>query len=162
MEIEIVYKKSAEVFAEDCAKIFDENNKGFIVYRQGIFDHKNFNLLVALFEGKPVAYQIVYIGGDFVAKEGYKEYSDKFTFENDAIYIWDMCTKKGFENRQIQQKLIMFLIDFYKDKNIYSLTDIENYNSVHLQEKLGFSSVGEFVGHYGETYKILKHNSARK
>lgn len=162
MEIEIVYKKQAEKYSEECGKIFDENNKDFIVYRQGIFDHKNFNLLVALYKGKAVAYQIIYIGGDFVAKEGYGEQSGKFTFEDNAVYIWDMCTKRGFENNQLQQKLINFLIDNYKNQNIYSLTDIENKNSVHLQEKLGFKVVGTFVGHYEETYNVYKHEGRGK
>lgn len=157
MKNEILYGKKAEKYSEQCGKIFDDNNKDFIVNRDGIFDHKKFKLLIFNVSDETVAYQLIYIGGDFVKQETYVEaYNQGFKYEDDAVYIWDMCTKKGYENKGYQQELTKFLCDYYKNKNIYSLTDIENYSSMHLQEKLGFESIGNFVGHYGETYAVLR------
>lgn len=157
MEYEILFGKKAEKFSEQCGKIFDDNNKDYIVNRDGIFDHKKFNLLVLNIDGEALAYQLIYIGGDFVKQETYDDaFNQGFKYENDAVYIWDMCTKKGFENKGYQQALIKFLIGNYPTKNIYSLTDINNKNSMYLQEKLGFISIGNFVGHHGETYAVLK------
>lgn len=157
MVFEIFYKDKANKFSNECEKIFDENNQDYIVYKKGISDHKNFNLLVATINNHAVGYQIIYRGGDFIKKEGYGEYSNKFHYEDDAVYIWDMCTKKDFENKGVQQALISFLINKYPDKNIYSLTDIENKASVHLQKKLGFEVIGSFDGHHNDKYHIYIH-----
>lgn len=162
MEYDIKFGEEAENYCEQCAKIFDENNKGYIVNRSGIFDFKKFKLLVMVQDGIVVAYQLIYFGGDFVKQETYEEaYNNGFRYENDAVYIWDMCSKVGYENKGFQQKLIMFLSKSFENRNIYSLTDVDNLNSVHLQEKCGFKGIGNFVGHHGETYVVLKKDKKK-
>ena len=99
MEYEILFGKKAEKFSEQCGKIFD-NNKDYIVNRDGIFDHKKFKLLVLNIDGETLAYQPIYIGGDFVKQETYDDaFNQGFKYENNAVYIWDMYTKKDFENK---------------------------------------------------------------
>ena len=117
MEKEILFGESAEKYSEECAEIFDENNKGYIVNRSGIFDNEKFKLLVLAENGKAVAYQLIYFGGDFVKQETYEEaYNSGFVYEDDAVYIWDMCTKKGYENHGFQQEMILFLIEHFMDR----------------------------------------------
>ena len=159
MDIEIFYQKDADKYAQDCADIFDDNNKGFIVNKQGVFDNKKFNLLVGVVDNKAVCYQLIYIGGDFVKQEGYPEaYTQGLVYENDAVYIWDACTLKSYENKGLQKQLTRFLINKYSDKNLYSMTDTTNLNCVYMQQTLGFKPVATFVGHKKETYYILKQD----
>ena len=65
-DVIILSGDDAYKYADDCAEVFDENGQGHILNKQGIYDEDKFNLIVAVYKNKAIAYQLLYIGGDFV------------------------------------------------------------------------------------------------
>lgn len=134
--------KNAKI--DQLAAIFDENNQNYVSDRDCLFDD-NFLKLVAVENDEAIGYLVAYLGKDFIEKE---DYPIKLNFDRDVIYIWNGITKKGFEGRGVQTKLLNYLFKEYPDYDIYSVVDQNNEASIRLHSKMKFEKILNFDKEY--------------
>ena len=132
------------VFIPELLKIFNENNQNYISDKDCLFDD-DFLKLVAIENGEAIGYLVAYFGEDFVKKE---DYPININFKNDVIYIWNGVTKKGFEGKGVQTKLLEYLFKEYPSYDIYSVVDQNNIASNKLHDKMKFVKILSFEKEY--------------
>lgn len=145
-------------YLEKLVDIFDNNHQNFLYDR---FAHeKGWLNLIYVEEDSPVGYAVVYLKNDFCEQEDYPIRVDNI--KDNAIYIWLMVTKKGFENKGIGTSLIKYIVDKFSDRDIYSVTDINNYASTKIHCKNDFIPIKYFEKVYdgkNESYLVLERKS---
>jgi len=132
------------VLNEELGQIFDENNQNYVSDRECLFDD-NFLKLVVVEDGHAVAFMTLYIGEDFIEKE---EYPIKLNVKKKSIYVWNGITKKGYEGKGYQTKLMDYMKKKFVDYDIYNVVDISNKASNHVCEKAGFKKILTFNKEY--------------
>jgi len=90
----------------------------------------------------------VYEGQDFCKKEGFSIKIDDLPEK--TIYVWEVITKKGFENRGIATELFKYVINKFAGYTIYSCVEPENSASIALHKKMGFTEFNRFEKYYDE------------
>lgn len=155
-KLQIVFGKDAIKYSSQWKEIFKQNNQHHIANKKGIYNYKKHFMAVALLVNNVIGYQLYYIDGDFVRQEGFEEpFKNGLKYEDDALYVWDICTKKEFEHMGVQKALFAAAFKEYKDQNFYTITDSEHTPSVKLQEGVGFKPCGGFNGVFlGEAHNF--------
>ena len=145
MELTYIYDCRDKEIEKKCQKIFDENNQGYIFNREDIVDHSNLILAVAVDGDEPLGYQLIYFGGDFVELDGaVVDEKDIIYYPDDSVYIWDFCTAKNHENKGVQSFLVKKLIERFSDRDIYTITSLDNERSIRIQETFKFERIKVF------------------
>lgn len=144
------------VYLEELRDIFDNNNKNYVSDETAI---QNIEMLKVVYvqDDIPIGYAVVYFGKDFIQKEEYNIKIDNM--KEKTAYIWQIITKKEFENRGIATEIINYIVNKYNDYDIYSSIDVTNIPSLKCHEKCGFTRLMKFSKTYNnkiEEFYIFK------
>lgn len=131
-------------YREQLLNIFDENNQKYISDRNAV--KRGFLNVVYVEDNIALGYAVVYLKNDFCQKEDFPIAIDNI--KDNSIYIWQMATKKGFQNRGIGTKIIEYLTEKFRDRDIYSVIDITNFGSMKIHKKCGFIEIQKFDKKY--------------
>ena len=75
--------------------------------------------------------------------------------KDNSLYIWQLVTKKGFENQGIATSIVKYITEKYKDNDLYVSVDINNYASMKCQCKCGFIPIKAFKDDKKEKMHII-------
>ncbi len=146
-------------YLSDIQRIWKENNEGYITYESNqiaITDEKMLQI-VWRENNTTMAYAIVYLGKDFIEKEKFQVNIEDIP--DNSVYIWEIVTDKNYKGRGIANKLMKYLIEKYKNYNIYSCVASDNIPSLKLHEKNGFKILTQFKekNKKSEQYIMIKN-----
>lgn len=147
---------------EQVKDIYNSSGKEFISQESNDLAVQNENMKNYLYyenEGDICAlgYVTVYEACDFIQMEEFDVVIDDI--DKDSVYIWEIGTRKGYEGRGIATKLLKYVVEKYKGRDIYTCLDEKNVPSIRIHEKVGFKKVKEFIGNFfegDEHYMIFK------
>jgi len=100
--------------------IFDCNHQNMITDKSAI--HKqDFDKLVCIYDNNAVGYLVIYKDSDWIQQE---QYPIDFKPAKNCVYVWNMVTKKDFQNRGVAFFLLNKLKFLYPDMVIYATADV--------------------------------------
>lgn len=145
------------VLLEELKEIFINNKQNYLSDKTAI----DSNMLKVVFvEGDhALGYAVVYEGNDFLEKEKFDVSINNIP--DDAVYIWQVATKIGYEGQGIATQIINYITEKFKNRNIYSCVDVTNVASLKCHKKCGFKELSIFDdeknGEKDTLYILLKN-----
>lgn len=132
------------VFLKELKEIFKDNKQDYVWDETAI----DSDMLKVVFveNNVPLGYAVVYFGKDFIENEGYDISIDNL--KDMTAYIFQIITKKGYENRGIATEIITYITKKLEDYEIYSCVDVTNIPSLRCHEKCGFKKIIKFNKKY--------------
>lgn len=61
-----------------------------------------------------------------------------------CVYIWQLATKKGFEGQGIASHILQYVVEKFKNYEIYACVNIQNVASMKVHCKNGFIPIKYF------------------
>lgn len=139
---------------EDIARIWEENNQGYVGYEcnQRSLNDKDMLKIVYKENHLILGYIVLYFGKDFCDLEGYPNKLEDIPLN--TIYIWEVVTDRNYMNKGVASKLYSYIFLKYGGYTIYSAINLENIASIKLHEKMEFDKLYQFQVD-GENYVMM-------
>lgn len=125
---------------EQLKQIFKENHGQYLTDKNAISS----DMLKVVYEQdkEALGYAVIYEGIDFCEKEQYNLKIEDIQMP--CVYIWQLATKKGFEGQGIANHILQYVVEKFKNYEIYACVNIQNVASMKVHCKNGFIPIKYF------------------